>query len=112
MVKKFETVAEAASVVQSHRILAAPVLSMAQVIDEDPQTRAREMIVEMEHPTLGPFKYLNSPLRFTNSRAYVDESPPVAIGEHSDYVLRDVLELDDEEIKKLIENGVVSGLKV
>jgi succinate--hydroxymethylglutarate CoA-transferase len=85
------------------------VLSIAQVIEEDPQSKAREMIVEMSHPTLGPFKYLNTPLRFQNSWAGVDEPPPVAIGEHTEYVLRNILKLDDGTIKGLRKKGVVFG---
>jgi crotonobetainyl-CoA:carnitine CoA-transferase CaiB-like acyl-CoA transferase len=108
-VQQFERVSDVAALLQSHHILASPVLSIAQVIEEDPQSKAREMIAEMPHPTLGPFKYLNTPLRFQNSKAYVDEPPPVAIGEHTEYVLRNVLRLDDEEIKKLRKERVVFG---
>ena len=108
-VQQFEKVSDAAALLQSYHILASPVLSIAQVIEEDPQSKAREMIAEMPHPTLGPFKYLNTPLRFQNSKAYVDEPPPVAIGEHTEYVLRNVLRLDDGAIKKLREEHVVFG---
>ncbi len=108
-VQQFERVSDVAALLQSYHILASPVLSMAQVIEEDPQSKAREMIAEMPHPTLGPFKYLNTPLRFQNSKAYVDEPPPVAIGEHTEYVLRNVLRLDDGAIKKLREEHVVFG---
>ncbi len=108
-VQKFEKVSDVAALLQSHHILASPVLSMAQVIEEDPQTKAREMIVPMLHPTLGPFKYLNTPLRFQNSLAGVDQPPPVAVGEHTEYVLRDVLKLDGKTIKRLRKERVVFG---
>jgi formyl-CoA transferase len=108
-VQQFERVSDAAALLQSHHILASPVLSIAEVIEGDPQSKAREMITEMPHPTLGPFKYLNTPLRFRNSKAYVDEPPPVAIGEHTEYVLRSVLKLDDGAIKKLREEHAVFG---
>lgn len=105
----FEHVSDAAALLQSHRILAAPVLSVSQVIEEDPQTKAREMIVNMPHPALGAHRYLNTPLRFLNRKAFVSEPPPVAIGEHTEYVLRKVLNLDDAEINDLRSSGVVFG---
>jgi CoA:oxalate CoA-transferase len=108
-VQQFEKVSDVVALLQSHHILAAETRSIGQVIDEDPQSKSREMIVEMPHPTLGPFKYLNTPLRFQNSRAYVDEPPPVAVGEHTEYVLRNVLKLDDKAIKRLREERVVFG---
>jgi crotonobetainyl-CoA:carnitine CoA-transferase CaiB-like acyl-CoA transferase len=82
---------------------------LARVIDEDPQTKEREMIVDMIHPTLGAFKFVNTPLRFRNSRASVDEPPPVSVGEHTDSVLREMLMLEDEEVQRLRREGVVFG---
>ena len=100
---------DAVAFLQSHHVLAAETRYIGQVIEEDPQSQAREMIVDMPHPTLGPFKYLNTPLRFQNSQAGVDESPPVAVGEHTEYVLRDVLKLDDKTIRRLRKERVVFG---
>jgi crotonobetainyl-CoA:carnitine CoA-transferase CaiB-like acyl-CoA transferase len=106
---QFEKVSDAVVLLQSYRLLAAPILSLSQVIEEDPQCKNREMIVEMDHPTLGPFKYLNSPLRFLNSKASVDEPPPVAVGEHTNDVMRNVLKLDTESIRKLRKERVIFG---
>jgi crotonobetainyl-CoA:carnitine CoA-transferase CaiB-like acyl-CoA transferase len=108
-VQQFEKVSDVAALLQSYHILAAPVLSLGQVIETDPQSRARDMIVEMPHPTLGSFRYLNTPLRFQNSRAGVDQPPPVAVGEHTEDVLRSVLKLDDKAIAKLERERVVFG---
>jgi crotonobetainyl-CoA:carnitine CoA-transferase CaiB-like acyl-CoA transferase len=108
-VQQFEKVSDVVALLQSYHILAAETRSIGQVIGEDPQSKAREMIVDMPHPTLGPFKYLNTPLRFQNSQAGVVEPPPVAIGEHTEYVLRNVLKLDYGAIRKLREEGAVFG---
>ena len=105
----FESVGDASVLLQSYRLLASPIMSLARVIDEDPQTRQRGMIKELDHPTLGPFKFLNTPLRFSNSRACVDEPPPVDVGQHTESVLRDVLMLDQSEIARLRAEGVIFG---
>jgi formyl-CoA transferase len=54
----------------------------------DPQIRARDMVVEVDHPTLGRLKTLGSPIKMS-------ETPPVAtrraplLGEHTREVLRE-----------------------
>jgi len=108
-VQTFDHVADVAALLQSYRIIAAPVLSVAHVVDEDAQTKARGMIVDMPHPALGDFKYLNTPLRFTNSKAQVEEPPPVAIGEHTDIILHNVLGLKPDEITNLKKDKIVFG---
>jgi succinate--hydroxymethylglutarate CoA-transferase len=66
------------------------------------------MLKEIEHRTLGPVKFLNTPLRYRNAEASVGGPPPAFIGEHTEDILSGLLELDDEEIKRLRAKGVVS----
>jgi crotonobetainyl-CoA:carnitine CoA-transferase CaiB-like acyl-CoA transferase len=106
--KKFEKVGDAVAFLQSYRIMAAPVLSVTQMMEGDPQIKIREMLKEIEHRTLGPVIFLNTPLRFQNSRASVDGPPPAFAGEHTDEVLGGLLKLDDEEIAGLRSKGIVS----
>ena len=106
--KKFKKVGDAVAFLQSYRIMAAPVLSVTQIIEEDPQIKAREMLKEIEHRTLGPVKFLNTPLRFLNSEASVDGPPPAFAGEHTDDILSSVLKLDTGEIKRLRTTGIIS----
>jgi crotonobetainyl-CoA:carnitine CoA-transferase CaiB-like acyl-CoA transferase len=104
----FEKVADVALLLQSYRILAAPVLSAGQAI-EDPYFKNRDMLREVEHGILGKIKVLNSPLKFTNSEASVDGPPPAHPGDHTQYVLKNVLQMKDEEIFSLKESGVVAA---
>jgi len=106
-IRKFEKVGDAVAFLQSYRIMAAPVLSVKQIIEEDPQIKVREMLKEIEHRTLGKVMFLNTPLRFRNSEASVDEPPPAFVGEHTEDVLRSVLNLDDSQIKKLLAQGII-----
>jgi crotonobetainyl-CoA:carnitine CoA-transferase CaiB-like acyl-CoA transferase len=106
--KKFEKVGDAVAFLQSYRIMAAPVLSVTQIIEEDPQIKVREMLKEIEHRTLGPVKFLNTPLRFQNSEASVDGPPPAFAGEHTNAILSGILKLGDEEIQELRVKGIVS----
>ena len=104
----FEQVSDVALLLQSYRILAAPVVTAGQAI-EDPHFKIRDMLREVEHGILGKVKVLNSPLKFTNSEASVDGPPPAHPGDHTQYVLKNVLQLKDEEIFNLKESGIVAG---
>ena len=106
--KTFEKVGDAVAFLQSYRIMAAPVLSVTQIMEEDPQIKVREMLKEIEHRTLGPVTFLNTPLRFQNSRASVDGPPPAFAGEHTDDILSQVLGLKEAAIRRLRAKGIIS----
>jgi crotonobetainyl-CoA:carnitine CoA-transferase CaiB-like acyl-CoA transferase len=103
----FDKVAEVATLLQTYRIQAAPVLSVADIIDEDPQFKVRGMLKEIEHPILGKMQFLNSPLKFSNAKASVDEPPSAVAGEHTDQVLHGLLNLSDDEIALLRKEGII-----
>ena len=67
----------------------------------------RELVVETQHPVLGPIPIVNRPIKFAGVRQPVPEAPPV-LGQHSDEILGEVLGLTAEAIAKLRADGVVS----
>lgn len=61
-------------------------------IDEvmvDPQILARDMILEVEHPTAGTVKMLGCPIRMSGNPVSLRLPPPL-LGEHTDEVLADI----------------------
>jgi benzylsuccinate CoA-transferase BbsF subunit len=66
----------------------------------DPQLKAREHIIYVEHPRLGAAPYESSRMRFSRTPAVL-RWPGPQIGEHNDYVLRELLGLSDKEITEL-----------
>ena len=64
-----------------------PVNHMLQALT-DPQTIAREMVVEVEHSTLGPVKTIGLPVKFSATPGKVRTGAPV-YGEHTREVLRE-----------------------
>jgi crotonobetainyl-CoA:carnitine CoA-transferase CaiB-like acyl-CoA transferase len=67
----------------------------------DPQLQARDHFIYMDHPLLGSSMPLEaSRMRFSRTPAVVAWPGP-KIGEHNDYVLRELLGLSDEEIAEL-----------
>ena len=73
---------------------------------EHPQIKAREMLVEVEHPVIGTLPLANSPLKLSRTPAGI-KGPSPAMGEHTDDVLRELLGLSDEELARLRAAEVV-----
>jgi crotonobetainyl-CoA:carnitine CoA-transferase CaiB-like acyl-CoA transferase len=83
---------------------AGPVLDMNQVL-ADPQTRAREMVVETAHSTAGPVKSIGMPVKFSETPGDV-LNPAPAYGEHTRDVLRE-LDYEEPEIDALIAEETI-----
>jgi formyl-CoA transferase len=72
----------------------------------DPQAVAREMAIEVPHPTIGPLRMAGTPFKL-GSLEHPPRRPPPLLGEHTDSVLRQVLGLQTEEIAMLRKSQVV-----
>src|SRR5581483_1281049 len=81
-----------------------PVNDMLQAL-QDPQTLARDMVVEVEHSTLGPVKTIGLPVKFSNTPGKVRTGAPI-YGEHTREVLRE-LGFDDARIETLVRDKAI-----
>lgn len=75
------------------------------------QTRARNMVVEVDHEHCGPIKMVNSPIKFSETKPRIRLPPPM-LGEHTDEVLRETLGMSDMQISDLKKRGVVRALSL
>jgi len=71
-----------------------------------PQVRAREMLVEVEHPVIGRLPLANTPVKLSRTPGGI-KGPSPAVGQHTDEVLRALLGLSDAELARLREGGVI-----
>jgi crotonobetainyl-CoA:carnitine CoA-transferase CaiB-like acyl-CoA transferase len=81
------------------------VATMPDVVESE-QIAAREMLVDVEHPTLGPLTLPGIPVKLSASPGSVRKAPPL-VGEDTDAVYRELLGLDEDEIARLREEGAV-----
>lgn len=72
----------------------------------DPQFQAREAIIEVEHPVLGPFKMQNVFPKLSETPGNVRWTGP-ELGQHTHEVLRDLLRYDVAKIDRLQAEGIV-----
>jgi crotonobetainyl-CoA:carnitine CoA-transferase CaiB-like acyl-CoA transferase len=79
-------------------IPAAPINTVAEAVN-DAQTRARGLIVQIEHPALGAAKSIANPVRFSNTPVSYRFPPPL-LGEHTGTILQS-LGYTAEEVKSM-----------
>jgi crotonobetainyl-CoA:carnitine CoA-transferase CaiB-like acyl-CoA transferase len=81
------------------------VQDMAEAV-ADPQLRAREMLVEVEHPTLGTLTVPGIPVKLSATPGSVRTAPPL-VGEHNHEVYCELLGLPEAEFEALRAGGVI-----
>ena len=74
----------------------------------DPQTLAREMVVEVPHTTLGPVKTLGLPVKFSETPGRVRTGAPL-YGEHTRAILAEY-GYGPDDIERLAAEGAVVAL--
>jgi succinate---hydroxymethylglutarate CoA-transferase len=70
------------------------------------QAKAHEMVVDVNHPTIGALKMLGVPYTFSNTPAKAGQAPPL-LGADTDIVLKDVLDFTTEAIEALKTNKII-----
>jgi crotonobetainyl-CoA:carnitine CoA-transferase CaiB-like acyl-CoA transferase len=86
---------------------AGPVLSIDEM-HRDPQTLARAMVLDIDHPAAGPTKAIGNPIKLSGSSG-VATRPAPRLGEHTREVLAD-FGYDEPEIDWLIAAGAAIAL--
>ena len=89
-----------------HDAMIEPVLDLDQALDSE-LFRARDMVVEVDQPELGPVRLLGLPLKLSRTPGN-DARPAPALGEHTEDVLLEA-GFDSDEIASLLESGAVAG---
>ena len=71
-----------------------------------PHVRERQMLVEMDHPTIGALPLVGSPLKMSGTPVGYHLPPPL-MGEHTKVILQEVLGFSDEQVNGMVERGCV-----
>ena len=70
------------------------------------QVIARQIKMEMPHPTAGKVPLVRSPMRLS-ATPVVENRPPPLLGQHTSEVLKERLGLSDAEIQQLKDQGII-----
>jgi crotonobetainyl-CoA:carnitine CoA-transferase CaiB-like acyl-CoA transferase len=95
---------ELAQQLQAAGIAAGELQDMEDLLEHDPQLKARAPLVTLEHPLLGPFGHVRTPLRFSRSPVVPYRAP--GMGEHSAVIATELAGLSPERVNELEKLGV------
>ncbi len=82
-----------------------PILNVADILDDDPHVKAREMVVEVDHPVVGKMKTLGVPVKLSETPGAVTRAAPLQ-GQHTREVLAEV-GYTDEQLDSLSDQCVI-----
>ena len=72
---------------------------------EDPQIKARNMVVEVDHPTFGKVRNVASPIKYSRTPLKIRSLAP-KVGQHSNEILRS-LNYSEEDIRLFKRKGII-----
>jgi CoA:oxalate CoA-transferase len=97
-----KTTAEWLEIMDEAGVPAAPVNTMADVI-EDEQLLARDMIVSVGHPNGRTLRFAGNPIKLSDTPPILHTQTP-KLGQHTAEMLRDNLGGDEERIREYMED--------
>jgi CoA:oxalate CoA-transferase len=102
---KTRTTAEWIKEFEQMGIPCGPVNRVDQVVN-DPQIKARNMIIDLEHPQYGKFKVVNTPFKFSRTPSQAQGFAP-DLGENTREVLQELLGLSEKEVETMKKEGTL-----
>lgn len=97
---------EVTDILQKAGVAAMPVMGIEEQFS-DPHYQARGVYVDVEHPIIGAEIIYGLPWKLSDTPGAI-RGPAPNLGQHNDYVFREILGLSSEEIARLTEEGVIA----
>lgn len=98
------TSSEVAAKLQAAGVPCGPLHDIAEVY-QDPQTRARDMLIDIDHPVAGPTQQIGFPIKLSQTPGEVRRAAPL-LGQDSRAVLAE-FGVSTESIDELVASGVL-----
>ncbi len=89
---------------QAAGIAAGALQDCEDLLDKDPQIAAREALVTLDHPVLGPFGHIATPIAFSRDAMAPFRAP--RMGEHSHEIATCIAGLSPERVAELEAGGL------
>jgi formyl-CoA transferase len=83
-----DTTAHWIAKLEEQDLLCAPVRALGEALD-DPQTAINGMLLEFEHPVLGPLTVVSSPVHLSEAPVVLRHAPP-RLGEHTEEIIAEL----------------------
>ena len=93
-----KTIEQWMEVLEAAELPCAPINTVDKIVN-DPQIKARNMIVELEHPVAGHLKMAGVPVKMSVTPGAVERPAPL-LGQHTAELLKEILGWDEAETAK------------
>ena len=99
------TMAEAQEITEKNRIPCAPVSTVPQMV-ANPQVAAREMLVDVDFPGVGPVPLTGVAIKLSKTPGSIEHRAPL-LGEHNEEIYCGLVGMKKNELAKLKSDGVI-----
>ena len=93
---------------RSAGLTVTPINTMEDVFN-DPQSKARNAIWKVDHPSLGKIDLLGSALQHLSRTPASPQGHPPMLGAHTFDIMEEVLNMTKSQIAELVSEGVIKG---
>lgn len=93
-----KTITEWMEVLEGAEVPCAPINTVKDIVN-DPQIKARNMIVELEHPVAGHLKMAGLPVKMSLTPGAVERPAPM-LGQHTAELMKEILGWDEAKTEK------------
>jgi formyl-CoA transferase len=100
-----KTKGEWISLLEKANVPCGPINNIKEVFENE-QVIAREVQINVPHPTAGSMKLVASPMKLSKTPTEVRMAPPT-LGQHTNQILHERLQLDDAAIEELRQKGAI-----
>ncbi len=99
------TTEEVMELLQAAAVPAGVLVTGEDILEKDPQIKHRGTFREVDHPRMGKHHPPGSPFLMSATEDEVRRAP--LLGEHNEYILKQILGMSEDEIANLVISGAV-----
>jgi crotonobetainyl-CoA:carnitine CoA-transferase CaiB-like acyl-CoA transferase len=104
-IMKTRSKAQWLSALEQAKVPCGAINDLKEVFD-DPQVNGRGMVTHWRHPLQPDLKLVSSPMKLSATPVRA-ELPPPLLGQHTEQVLRELLQCDDDRLSGLKQQKVI-----
>ena len=93
------------ALLEKAKVPCGPINNLKEVFENE-QVIARNVLLNVPHPTVGNMKLVASPMKLSKTPTEVRMAPPT-LGQHTEEILHDRLKLNDQAIHELRAKGII-----
>ena len=99
------TAEDVMNLMQTAGVAAGVVENAEDLMEHDPQLKHRHFYRELDHPDVGKYRSPGPSFMLSKTPCELQRAP--LLGEHTEYALKEILGMSDEEVAELVIEGAV-----